>query len=234
MSALLELRKVSFAYDARPLFQEFDFALFPGQKIGLMGPNGAGKTTFLRLLVGLERPEAGQLLFRGAPCEGEEELRALRREVGFVFQDPDYQLFCPTVEEDLAFGPLNLGLPRGEVKRRVEETLALLGLEGFEKKITYRLSGGEKRLVALGTVLTMEPQALLLDEPTGDLDPKNILKLQEILLALPKALLVVSHDQAFLETVCEEVFWLEKGQISPLSKRRCQIFDLGRRQKLAF
>ena len=234
MSALLELRQITFGYKEAPLFEGFNFRLFPGQKIGLMGPNGAGKTTLLRLLVGLEKPKKGRLLFRGRPCVEERDLQALRREVGLVFQDPDHQLFCPTVEEELAFGPLNLGLPRKEVKRRIEEVLSLLGLEGFEERITYRLSGGEKRLIALGAVLTMKPSCLLLDEPTGDLDPHNIGKLEEILTRLSLSLLVVSHDQTFLESVCEEIFWLENGILAPFLEKHCQIFDLTKKKRSAF
>ncbi len=217
MLPLIELQNITFGYPERILFRNFSLALNPGQRLGLMGPNGAGKTTLLRLLVGLEKPFRGELFFRGRPCITEKDLRELRREVGLVFQDPDDQLFCPTVAEDLAFGPLNLGLPREEVKRRVEETLSLLGLSGFEDRVTYRLSGGEKRLVALGTVLTMQPSLLLLDEPTGDLDPQNIEKLTRILLSLKASYLIVSHDLAFLQTVCEEIFWLEKGQLKPIT-----------------
>ncbi len=217
MPPIVELRNVTFGYPDRLLFEEFSLALNHGQRLGLMGPNGVGKTTLLRLLVGLEKPLRGELLFHGRPCVTEKDLRALRREVGLVFQDPDDQLFCPTVVEDLAFGPLNLGLPRPEVERRVKETLSLLGLSGFEDRVTYRLSGGEKRLVALGTVLIMKPSLLLLDEPTGDLDPRNIKKLSQILLSLEASYLIVSHDLDFLQTVCDEIFWLEEGELKSLA-----------------
>ncbi len=217
MSSLIELRNVTFGYPERPLFKDFHFRILEGQRLGLMGPNGAGKTTLLRLLVGLEKPFQGELLFRGKVCSSEKDLRVLRRHVGLVFQDPDDQLFCPTVGEDLAFGPLNLGLPRQEVKRRVKETLSLLELEDFEEKVTYRLSGGEKRLVALGTVLTMKPSLLLLDEPTGDLDPRNIQKLERLLPSLGSSYLIVSHDQQFLQSVCDEIFWLEDGRLKRLT-----------------
>ena len=217
MSPFLALEDITFSYPEKVIFEDFSLALYPEKKIGLMGPNGAGKTTLLRLLLGLERPQKGLLYFQGQPCRNERDLRELRKQVGLVFQDPDDQLFCPTVAEDLAFGPLNLGLPREEVKKRVQRTLKLLGLEGFEDRVTYRLSGGEKRLVALGTILTMSPKLILLDEPTGDLDPQNQKKLINILKKLPVALFIVSHERSFLRAVCQEIWYLENGKLQPIS-----------------
>ena len=213
MVPLLECKAVEFSYPERSVLKGIDLRIGEGEKIGLTGPNGAGKTTLLRIFMGLERPQAGEILFRGKPCQSEEDWRKLRREVGLVFQDPDDQLFCPTVEEDLAFGPLNLGISREEVKQRVRTTLEQLGLKGFEKRITYRLSGGEKRLIALGTVLTMSPRLILLDEPTGDLDPQNIKKITTLLAALPVSLLVVSHDLEFLKAICQRIFCLKDGKL---------------------
>ncbi|WP_457755624.1 energy-coupling factor ABC transporter ATP-binding protein [Thermodesulfatator indicus] len=212
--ALLEIRNLHFGYPTRPIFKDFNFSLSPGEKIGLMGPNGAGKTTLLRLIVGLLKPERGEIIYNGRVCQSEKDFRLLRREVSLVFQDPDDQLFCPTVAEDIAFGPLNLGVPREKVPKLVKQVLELLGLQGFEKRITYRLSGGEKRLVALGTVLAMDPQVLLLDEPTGDLDPQNIERLIKILNKLPAAKLIVSHDLEFLKATTEKIYWLEEGNLS--------------------
>ena len=226
MTPLLELREISFGYGERLIFSGLNLSLWEGQRIGLAGPNGAGKTTLLRLMLGLERPKAGAIYFRGKKLEREKDFYPLRREVGLVFQDPDDQLFCPTVEEDLAFGPLNLGLSRNEVARRVKEVLELLGLEGFEKRYTYKLSGGEKRLVALGAVLTMKPRFLLLDEPTGDLDLPNIKKLSFILKEFVPSYLVVSHDFSFLEEVSQEILWLEGGQMKPLSQQKRLLFFL--------
>ena len=219
MKPLLELKDITFSYGEHLIFSGLNLSLWEGQRLGLAGPNGAGKTTLLRLMLGLERPRAGAIYFRGQKLEREKDFYPLRREVGLVFQDPDDQLFCPTVEEDLAFGPLNLGLGRKEVARRVKEVLALLGLEGFEKRYTYKLSGGEKRLVALGAVLTMKPRFLFLDEPTGDLDFSNIKKLVSILKESVPSYLVVSHDLSFLEEVSQEILWLEGGQLSPLKPK---------------
>ncbi len=218
MKPLLEFKNLSFGYPGRPLFEGFNFSLKEGSRIGLIGPNGAGKSTLLRLMLGLERPKAGKIYFRGQELKKERDFYPVRREIGLLFQDPEDQLFCPTVEEDLAFGPLNLGLSRQEVAKRVAEVLQFLGLRGFEKRLTYRLSGGEKRLVALGSILTMQPKYILLDEPTGDLDWKNFQKLVSLLQNKMTSFLVVSHDFEFLELVCEEIFWLEKGRLEPLSK----------------
>jgi len=218
MKTLLRLEEIDFSYPGRPLFKGLNFSLIEGKRIGLSGPNGSGKSTLLRLILGLEKPSSGKIYFRGREIQTERDFYQIRREIGLLFQDPEDQLFCPTVVEDLAFGPLNLGLSREEVARRVKEVLSLLGLEGFEEKITYRLSGGEKRLVALGTVLTMRPRFLLLDEPTGDLDWKNFQKLVSILKHHLSSYLIVSHDFEFLETLCEEIYWLEEGHLSLLSK----------------
>ncbi len=219
MKPILELRNITFGYENQPLFQGFNLSLLPGRRLGLMGPNGVGKTTLLRLIVGLIKPCEGEVVYKGKSCRSEADFRLLRREVGLVFQDPDDQLFCPTVAEDIAFGPLNLGLPRKEVKRIVRQTLALLGLEGFEDRVIYRLSGGEKRLVALATVLAMSPKVLLLDEPTGDLDTQNTEKLLHILPRLSAAQLIVSHDLDFLQAVTDEIWWLEAGRLKPLPSR---------------
>ncbi len=219
MTPILALEGLSFGYPGRPLFEGLDLALYPGERVGLMGPNGVGKTTLLRLIVGLLRPSSGNIRYEGRPCQTEEDFRFLRRNVGLVFQDPDDQLFCPTVAEDIAFGPLNLGVPRKQIPQLVSSILKLLGLEGFEDRVTYRLSGGEKRLVALGTVLAMSPKVVLLDEPTGDLDPKNIQKLIEILRGLSAAQLIVSHDFDFLQAVADNIYWFEDGVLRPFETR---------------
>ncbi len=219
MTPILALESLSFGYPGRILFEDLDLAIYSGERVGLMGPNGVGKTTLLRLIVGLLRPRSGTIRYAGRPCQNEEDFRYLRRNVGLVFQDPDDQLFCPTVAEDIAFGPLNLGVPRQEIPQLVSSILSLLGLEGFEERVTYRLSGGEKRLVALGTVLAMSPKVILLDEPTGDLDPRNIQKLIEILRGLSAAQLIVSHDFDFLKEVADNIYWFENGVLQPFEAR---------------
>jgi len=213
--ALVALSNVSFTYPPdRPVLAGCDFLLRPGQRVGLVGANGSGKTTLLALIVGLLRPTAGQVEVFGKIRRTEKDFREVRGRAGLLFQDADDQLFCPTVAEDVAFGPLNLGKPRDEVRRIVAGTLQSLGLAGYEDRITYQLSGGEKRLVALATVLAMQPEVLLLDEPTAALDDDIIDRLAEILTDLPHAMVLVSHDQRFLGRTATRVLRLRDGRLT--------------------
>ena len=185
--------------------------LLPGQRVAMIGPNGSGKTTLLHLIVGLLQPEGGRVEAFGKDRTCEADFHEVRRRVGLLFQDADDQLFCPMVAEDVAFGPLNLGRPRDEVRRIVTETLGALGLAGYEHRITYRLSGGEKRLVALATVLAMQPDVLLLDEPTAGLDDRATDRLVAILADLPQAMIVASHDHEFLQRTTTTTVRLSDG-----------------------
>ena len=182
---MIELRDISYTFPqaSSPVLHNLSFAI-QDKRIGIIGPNGCGKTTLLHLMVGLLKPDQGELLFNGKPVSTKEDLRALRKEVGFLFQSSDDQLFSPTVIEDVAFGPLNLGFSPKEAREIAVKTLEELGLAGFEDRITHRLSGGEKKLVALATILAMRPKILLLDEPTNNLDPKTRSHLIEILQGL--------------------------------------------------
>jgi len=211
---LVELVGVDFAYDGGPaVLRQCSLALAPGERVALAGPTGSGKTTILHLIVGLLKPTAGRIEVLRKPRAREADFHEVRRRVGLLFQAPDDQLFCPTVAEDVAFGPLNLGKPREEVRAIVDRTLRPLGLEGYQRRITYKLSGGEKRLVALATVLAMEPEVLLLDEPTSGLDPQAAGRLIEVLAGLEQAMLVVSHDREFLARVTEARLELREGRV---------------------
>ena len=196
---LIDLEAIDFAYAAdRPVLGNASLRLAAGERVGLSGPTGSGKTTLLHLMVGLLRPTAGRLVAFGSERRTEDDFYEVRCRAGLLFQDADDQLFCPTVLEDVAFGPLNLGVPREEARRRVAGILERLELAGYEHRITDQLSGGDKRLVALAAVLAMEPEVLLLDEPTTGLDAHFTARLTEILVALPQAMLIVSHDRDFL------------------------------------
>lgn len=211
---LIRLRHVDFAYEPdRPILQGVDFCIGPAERIGLVGPNGSGKTTLLALIVGLVRPTAGSVEAFGKIRSCEADFQEIRGRVGLLFQDSDEQLFCPTVAEDVAFGPLNLGFPREQVRALVAQSLESLGLTGYEHRITYKLSGGEKRLVALATVLAMQPELLLLDEPTTGLDPEAERRVTDILASLPQAMLVVSHDRLLLDRLGCRTLALEHGQL---------------------
>ncbi len=213
--APVRLDKVSFSYGPhRPVLSECSFRLEEHDRVGLIGSNGSGKTTLLSLVVGLLKPQSGTVEVFGKVRAREADFHEVRGRVGLLFQDADDQLFSPTVAEDVAFGPLNLGKSRGEVHSIVHRTLESLQLTGYADRITYKLSGGEKRIVALATVLAMEPEVLLLDEPTAGLDDDAVERVLEILARLPQAMLIVSHDHRFLERATEKSFRLAGGQLA--------------------
>ncbi|MEW6262340.1 MAG: ABC transporter ATP-binding protein [Thermodesulfobacteriota bacterium] len=212
---LISLSGVWFAYEpGRPVLQGLDFTLRNGERAGLIGPNGSGKTTLLHLIMGLIRPSAGRVSIMGKERRTEADFREVRAGLGFVFQDPDDQLFCPTVAEDVAFGPLNLGLTHAQAHEATHRALEAVGLAGFEGRLTYKLSAGEKKLVSLATVLAMSPKVLLLDEPTAGLDDKAAGRLAAILSSSGLPYLVISHDHDFLARTTNHVYRLEQGRIS--------------------
>jgi len=211
---MIELRNISytFAQAKSPVLDNLSFVI-ADKRIGIIGANGCGKTTLLHLMVGLLTPDKGELLFDGKIVSTKDNLRALRKEVGFLFQSSDDQLFSPTVIEDVAFGPLNLGFSPQEAKKIAMGTLEDLGLSGFEDRITHRLSGGEKKLVALATILAMRPKILLLDEPTNNLDPKTRSHLIEILQGLDLCQVIISHDWDFLSHTTSILYKIDHGHI---------------------
>jgi cobalt/nickel transport system ATP-binding protein len=202
---ILQLTGITFRYPGGPaVLQGLDLCLHAGQRLGLTGPNGSGKTTLLHLALGLLKPQQGTVRAFGRERCTEDDFHEVRRRAGLLFQDADDQLFCPTVLDDVAFGPLNLGLDADAARHRARDALETVGLpDGFGRRITYRLSGGEKRLVALAGVLAMEPDALLLDEPTAGLDEGHRARLLGVLHNLPQAMLIVSHDAEFLSQLAE-------------------------------
>jgi len=211
---IIELDKVDFRYPGDPpVLKALDFKLYPGDRIGLMAPNGSGKTTFLHLIMGLLKPTSGTVHIFGREACREKDFVRVRRKIGLLFQDADDQLFSPTVLEDVAFGPLNLGKSRKEAIALSRKTMDFLGLKGFEDRITFKLSGGEKRLVSLAAVMAMEPEVVLLDEPLNGLDVDTEEKITEILSDLDIPLVVISHDIEFLNTVTDHIYTMERGRI---------------------
>ncbi len=211
---ILKLEDICFAYPGQPpVLDGASLQLEPGQRLSIAGPNGAGKSTLFRVALGLQTPSAGRVTVLGKERRVEADFHEVRRQVGLVFQDPDDQLFCPTVAEDIAFGPLNLGRSKSEALAIVDRVLSDLDLLSLRDRITHKLSGGEKRLVTLATVLAMEPEALLLDEPTNALDAKNEARLLEILRSLPQAILLVSHAPSFREALAPDMLELRNGRI---------------------
>ncbi len=211
---MIVLENVTFSYgNGTRVFEGLDFSLMEGERVGICGPNGSGKTTLLHIIVGLLHPQEGEVRVFGKKREREEDFLEVRRKVGFLFQDPDDQLFCPTVEEDVAFGPLNLGMDREEARRVVDSTLDMLGISHLKKRVTYRLSGGEKRIVSLATVLAMRPLACLLDEPTTGLDRDTTDRLIRILREHFETYLIVSHDFSFLKATADRIYTLSEGRL---------------------
>ena len=213
---LFVLAGVGFTYpDGQTVLEDVDLILHPGERIAVVGRNGAGKTTLLHLLVGLRKATQGRLVAFGEERRTENDFHDVRVRAGLLFQDADDQLFCPTVLEDVAFGPLNLGHSRRDAFAIAAATLASVGLDGFGDRITYKLSGGEKRLVSLAAVLAMRPEVLLLDEPTNGLDAKADARLLDLLSGLPQAMLIVSHDSRLIARLATRAVLLRDGRLWP-------------------
>lgn len=209
---LLEARGLSYNYPRRgAVLDSVDFSLYKGERVALTGANGAGKTTLFHLLMGLKKAKKGEVIAFDVPRKEEFEFVEVRGKVGFLFQDPDDQLFCPTVIEDVAFGPLNLGKSQEEAIAIASSTLESLGMAGFEERVTHHLSGGEKRMITLASVLAMEPEVLLLDEPSNALDSEARERLINTLQTLPQAMIIISHDCQFLEQLATRWVRLEKA-----------------------
>jgi cobalt/nickel transport system ATP-binding protein len=224
-SVIIHLKDICFTYPGGgPVADHLDFTLRKGEWVGLTGPNGSGKTTFLHIIMGLLRPSAGTVHIFGKPMESKKDLRLVRRRVGLLFQDPDDQLFSPTVLEDVAFGPLNLDKSPAEARRISQGVLAELGLEGYGDRVTYTLSMGEKRLVSLATVLAMQPDVLLLDEPTSGLDETTRTTMIDVLNRFDGSCVTVSHDREFLCSTTQRLYVMKDRRIEPAGDGRCQGF----------
>ncbi|RVU29298.1 energy-coupling factor ABC transporter ATP-binding protein [Neptunomonas marina] len=215
MSCVLRCAGIHYHYPRRDaVLKDVNFCLQAGERLAIEGTNGAGKTTLLHILVGLTKAKAGYVEAFGTRCHDESAFQAMRFQVGLLFQDSDDQLFCPTVLEDVMFGPLNQGKSVQAAQQLALDALSQLGLEGFDSRIAYQLSGGEKRLVALASLLAMQPQVLLLDEPTNGLDSKTRERLIEIIRALPQAMIIVSHDSDFVAAVATRSQQLCDGRLT--------------------
>ena len=216
MDILMRFDKARFSYGGKTVLDDVSFELGEGERLGLSGSMGSGKTTLLRVALGLLKADAGTIEIFGKTRRTEKDFRGIRGRVGLLFQDSDDQLFCPTVLEDVAFGPLNIGRSVEEARKDAAEALKTVGLEGFEERITYRLSGGEKRLAALATILAMKPEILLLDEPGNGLDKNARARIMELLPSLPQSMILVSHDEELLDAVATRKMAMENGAPKPI------------------
>jgi len=204
---------LGFAYpDGTVALRGVDLHVHPGERVALLGPNGAGKTSLVLHLNGIHLPQQGSVRVSGIELTAQ-TASEVRRRVGLVFQDPDDQLFMPTVRRDVAFGPLNLGLDRDEVARRVEAALAAVEITDLADRPPNHLSLGQRRRASIAGVLAMEPEVMVLDEPTSNLDPTTRRELASLLLRLQVTLLVVTHDLPFALEVCERSVIIDSGQI---------------------
>ena len=209
---MIEFQHVNFAYEkGRPVIRDLSFRIGAGEAVGLIGANGAGKSTVMKLLLGL-LPAEGTILVNGIPVN-RANLSAVRRSLGFLLQNSDNQMFMPTVYEDMIFGPLNYGLSREETDRRVDAVLEHLGLQDLKHRYNHKISGGEKRMAAIATILAMEPEAILMDEPTAALDPYNRRIVINTIRDLKQTKLITSHDLDMILDTCERVILLSDGQI---------------------
>jgi cobalt/nickel transport system ATP-binding protein len=209
---VIKLEKIWFEYqEGIRVFEGLDLSLMRGERVGIVGPNGSGKTTFFSLLMGLKIPQKGDVCLFGKRCSGEEDFKSARKKIGYLFQDPDDQVFCPTVLEDIAFGPLNLGVDPVAAVKRSRDIAGELGIAHLAERISTRLSWGQKKLVALAGVLAMEPEILILDEPTASIDDNIIDFITKYLRGLKCSMLITSHDRKFLNDICGEIYFLDKG-----------------------
>lgn len=212
---LIKIEGLSYAYPRQDkVLNNIDFALNCHDRVVINGDNGAGKTTLLHLIVGLKKAKCGDIIAFGELCKTEKQFNKMRVKAGLVFQDPDDQLFCPTVLEDVMFGPLNLGFTKQQAIDKSLQTLKILGMQGFESRITHQLSGGEKRMITLASVLVMEPEVLILDEPTNALDEKAKRRLLNVLKTLPQAMIIISHDKLFSNQLATRQLTLYDGTLT--------------------
>lgn len=222
---MVNIREWTVKYpDGTVAVDHLNLHIAPGERLAFIGANGAGKSTLILSLVGV-LPGEGEVVIDGTRL-GKDTLAEIRRKVGVVFQNPDDQLFLPTIYDDIAFGPRNLGLAEEAVQRRVDDRLKKLHIEHLRDKTALKLSGGEKRMAAMATVLAMKPSVMALDEPTAFLDPKARRNFIRVLKELPHTMLIATHDLTFAAEVCERSVLLKKGKVFADGPSRELLYDV--------
>lgn len=221
---MLKLEALSVTYaDGTAGLDKLDLTIGDGETVALIGANGAGKTTLIMSLVGV-LPSSGKVWVNDLLLE-KKTVAQIRSRIGVVLQNPDDQLFMPSLDDDLAFGLRNQGVLEEEIRRRVSDCLTQLGIQRLSGKTAFKMSGGEKRMAALATVLVMEPEIMLFDEPTAFLDPRARRKLIGVLKGLPQTKLIATHDLAFAEAVCERSVLLKEGKIFADGPSKTLLYD---------
>lgn len=234
MNTTLLVEDLHYSYpDGREALVGVNLAVGEGERVAILGPNGAGKTTLAHHLNGIRRADKGTVEIDGIELD-DAALAAIRRKVGLVFQNPDDQLFMPTVEQDVGFGPANMGVDADELPVVVADALALVGASGLERRVPHHLSGGERRRIALATVLAMSPTILVLDEPTSGLDPGGRRDLIDVLTELAIAQVIITHDLPFALELCPRAVIMDRGQVvaDGLTADMLADSDLLRRHRL--
>ena len=211
---MINCSNVSFSYESgHPVLQDLSFTIQDGECVGLIGANGAGKSTVMKLILGLLPCTQGEIRVDDIPV-GKETLKEVRKKLGFVLQNSDNQMFMPTVYEDMIFAPLNYGVSKEETEARVDAVLEKLGLQDLKHRHNHKISGGEKRMAAIATILAMEPEVILMDEPTAALDPYNRRIVINTIRELPQTKLITSHDLDMILDTCDRVILLSGGKIA--------------------
>ncbi|OAI45850.1 cobalt ABC transporter ATP-binding protein [Planctomycetaceae bacterium SCGC AG-212-F19] len=224
--SVISVTGLSYTYPGGPrALDSVRFDVAGGERVGLVGPNGAGKTTLFLCLAGVLKGTPGSVQLAGLDPTRPEQRRQLPAKVGIVFQNSDDQIFNTTVFDDVAFGPLNLGLPAEEVRRRVADALAHVGLTGLEQRVPFHLSGGEKRRVALAGVLAMRPEILLLDEPSMHLDPRGRRELIRLIAGLPVTQMIAAHDLEMILEICPRTLLIDQGRVITDGPSRMLLAD---------
>ena len=222
----IEAQNIKYTYpDGNPAINDVSFLITHGESVGIIGANGAGKSTLLMLLMGVIFPSQGEIVI-GDIKMTKKTLASIRQHLGFVFQNPDDQLFMNTVYDDVAFGPRNYGLDESETEKHVMESLEITGIAHLKNRPPYKISGGEKRAAAIASVLSMQPDILIMDEPTSELDPKARRRMINLLKSFTHTKMIASHDMDMIYDVCDKVIVIKDGSIKANGDTKSIVTDL--------
>jgi cobalt/nickel transport system ATP-binding protein len=225
MDRVIDIKRLSFTYpDGHRGLSNIDLVVYLGENVALIGPNGAGKSTLLLHLNGILRGNSTVKICGLTVVE--KNLKEIRKKVGLIFQDPEDQLFSLNVFDDVAFGPINMGYSESEVKRRVAQALEWVGMTGYEQRSPHHLSVGEKKRIAIATVLALSPEILVIDEPTSNLDPRSKWSLVELLNQLPITKIIATHDLELVRALCHRTVVMDEGKIAADGKTESILNDI--------